>query len=101
VTIPLVVDETLPAGTVEMRSPGHAPVRIVNVAPDLPDGEALDLPRDSGPLIAAMFGPAPGEEPPGTYVFRFPQEETDDDGNPVEGDAGPECVPFTIDRDAG
>jgi hypothetical protein len=63
--------------------------------------DVLDLPPDCGPLIAAMLGPAPGEEPPGTYVFRFPQEETDDDGNPVEGDAGPECVPFTIDRDAG
>jgi hypothetical protein len=34
VTIPLVVDETLPPGTIEMRSPGHAPVRVVNIAPD-------------------------------------------------------------------
>lgn len=65
--------------------------------------EVLDLPPGCGPLLAAMFGG--GERPPGPpyeHVHRFPEPETDDDGNVIESDTGaPEYVPFTVERDAG
>lgn len=67
------------------------------------DDEVLDLPADCGPLIAAMLGGGerrPG--PPYEHVHRFPEPETDDDGNVIESDAGPpEYVPFTIERGLG
>lgn len=57
------------------------------------DDNVLDLPRDCGPLIAAMSGG--GERKPGPpyeHVHRFPEEP--EDGPP------PEYVPFTIEGDA-
>ncbi len=66
-----------------------------------PEDEPLALPPGCGPWLAAMLGGGerrPG--PPHEHVHRFPEPETDNDGNVIESDTEPpEYVPFTVTRD--